>query len=66
MNHDRIAESIGEIEKKTSGELRVCIKEEKGLLEKNKPSRELAHKEFLKLNMHKTRDPDWSFAAYYF
>ncbi|MCB0727418.1 MAG: TPM domain-containing protein [Ignavibacteriae bacterium] len=53
---DRIAESIGEIEKKTSGELRVCIKKKKGLLEKNKPSRELAHKEFLKLNMHKTRD----------
>lgn len=53
---DKIAESINEIEKKTSGELRVCIKKRKGVLEKNKSAREMAFKEFHKLNMHKTRD----------
>lgn len=53
---DKIANSINEIEKKTSGELRVCIKKKRGLLEKNKSLRELAFREFSKLNMHKTRD----------
>lgn len=53
---DKIANSINEIEKRTSGELRVCIKKKRGLLEKNKSLRELAFREFSRLNMHKTRD----------
>ena len=53
---DIIAESIREIEKKTSGELRVCIKKKKGLLQMKKSDRDMAYKEFFKLNMHKTRD----------
>lgn len=53
---DKIADSIKEIEKKTSGELRVCIKKKKGLLEKSRSAQDLAYKEFHKLNMHKTRD----------
>jgi len=53
---DKIAESISEIEKKTSGELRVCIKKKRGLLEKSKSVRDLASREFINLKMHKTRD----------
>ncbi|MBK8550739.1 MAG: TPM domain-containing protein [Ignavibacteria bacterium] len=53
---DKIAKSIGEIEKKTSGEIRVCIKKNRGYFEKKHSPRETALKEFFKLKMHDTRD----------
>ncbi|MEO8666823.1 MAG: TPM domain-containing protein [Ignavibacteria bacterium] len=53
---DKIAGTIGEIEKKTSGEIRVCIKRRRGFLEKKDTPREIAMKEFVRLKMHETRD----------
>jgi uncharacterized membrane protein len=44
------------MEKLTSGEIRVAVKEKKFLSERNKEIRQLAEKEFHKLNMHNTRD----------
>lgn len=52
----KISGKISDIEKKTSGELRVFIKKNRGLFEKNLSSRELALRGFTKLKMHKTRD----------
>ncbi|MFA7229360.1 MAG: TPM domain-containing protein [Melioribacteraceae bacterium] len=52
----RISNKISETEKFTSGEIRVAVKEKKFLLERNKNIRQLAEKEFHKLNMHNTRD----------
>lgn len=52
----RFSKKIKEKEKSTSGEIRVCIKEYKSFLERKKDIRQLAEKEFYKLNMHKTRD----------
>lgn len=51
-----ISKTIAEIEKNTSGEMRVCIKKKRGLLQKKITPREIALKEFVKLQMHKTRD----------
>ncbi len=52
----RVSNKIGEMEKKTSGEIRIAIKEKKSFLERNKNIRQLAEKEFVKLKMHNTRD----------
>ena len=52
----RISNKIKETEKTTSGEISVSIREYKSLLEKRKPLRELAEKEFLRLGIKKTRE----------
>jgi uncharacterized membrane protein len=52
----RISNKISEAELATSGEIRVSIREEKTFSERNSDLRELAEKEFYKLNMHQTRD----------
>ncbi|MEJ5352330.1 MAG: TPM domain-containing protein [Melioribacteraceae bacterium] len=52
----RFSKKIKEAEKNTSGEIRVCIKEYRNLFERKKELRQLAEKEFYKLNMHNTRD----------
>lgn len=52
----RFSKKIKEVEKLTSGEIRVCIKEFRNLFEKKKEISQLAKKEFYKLNMHNTRD----------
>lgn len=52
----RISTKISETELKTSGEIRVSIKEKKSFSERNQDLRDLAEKEFYKLNMHQTRD----------
>jgi len=53
---DTISATISEIEKKTSGEIRVCIKKRRGFLEKKYTSRDIALQEFEKLKMNKTKD----------
>ena len=52
----RISNKITEAEKSTSGEIRVAVKEKKLFSDRKKDIRQLAEKEFYKLNMHKTRD----------
>lgn len=52
----KISQEISEIEKLTSGEIRLCVQEERGKLEKNKTPRELALQEFVMLEMHKTKE----------
>lgn len=52
----RISNKISEVELITSGEIRVSIKEEKSFSERNNNLKNLAEKEFYKLNMHQTRD----------
>ena len=52
----RISNAVGEIEKQTSGEVRICIKKRRGFLEKKLTPREVALKEFFKLKMHITKD----------
>jgi len=52
----RISNKIKEMEKNTSGEIRIAVKEKKSLLDRKKNIRILAEKEFYKLNMHNTRD----------
>lgn len=52
----RISNKISESELITSGEIRVSIKEYKLFSERNATIRDLAEKEFYKLNMHQTRD----------
>ena len=52
----RISNKISEIELITSGEIRVSIKEAKTFSERNSNLKDLAEKEFYKLNMHETRD----------
>lgn len=52
----RISNKIKEMEKNTSGEIRIAVKEKKSLLDRKKNIRMLAEKEFYKLNMHDTRD----------
>jgi uncharacterized membrane protein len=59
LSHDElktISEKISEIEKTTSGELVITIKENRRLLEKNKSVRLLAEKEFVKAKIAKTKD----------
>lgn len=51
---NEIRDFIAEIEKKTSGEIRVCFHERKAWIDRKKTSRELAVKEFFKLGMNKT------------
>lgn len=52
----RISNKIKEMEKKTSGEIRVAVKEKRSFLDSRKKINELAEKEFFKLKMHNTRD----------
>lgn len=52
----RISNKIKEAEKTTSGEIRIAVKEKKLFLDRNKNIRQLAEKEFHKLNMHATLD----------
>lgn len=52
----RISNKIKEMEKNTSGEIRIAVKEKKHFLDFKKNIRQLAEKEFHKLNMHNTRD----------
>ncbi|MBK6537942.1 MAG: TPM domain-containing protein [Ignavibacteria bacterium] len=51
-----ISITIRDIEKNTSGEIRVCLKRKRGYLEKEFSPREIALKEFTGLNMHQTKD----------
>lgn len=52
----RISNRITTAEKTTSGEIRVAIKESKPAFKSKKDIKELAVEEFVKLNMHATRD----------
>jgi uncharacterized membrane protein len=52
----RISGQIKKAEKSTSGEIRISLKEKRVFSDKNKSIRQLAEKEFFKLNMHETRD----------
>jgi len=52
----RISNKISEVELNTSGEIRVSIREEKKISERNSTLRSLAEKEFYRLNMHQTKD----------
>lgn len=52
----RITNKIKEIEKTTSGEICVTIKEYRHFIKRNKTVRELAEEEFLRLGINKTRD----------
>ncbi|MEK6552052.1 MAG: TPM domain-containing protein [Bacteroidota bacterium] len=52
----RISNQIKEMEKNTSGEIRVTVKEKKSFFNRKKQIRALAEKEFYKLKMHNTRD----------
>jgi uncharacterized membrane protein len=51
-----LAGKIGEMEKNTSGEIRLSIKKNKPFFKSNKPISELAKEEFFRLGMDKTRD----------
>lgn len=53
---DKISEAITEIERHTSGELRVCIKNKRGIFQGKYTPRELAVNEFFHSGMDKTRD----------
>ncbi|MBS1550672.1 MAG: TPM domain-containing protein [Bacteroidetes bacterium] len=53
---EEISHAIREIEKSTSGEIRVCIKRKRGYLEKEYSPREIALNEFAGLKMHETKD----------
>ncbi len=48
----RISNKISEVELITSGEIRVSIKEDKTFSERNSEIKDLAEKEFYRLNMH--------------
>lgn len=51
----RVAERIGQVEKKTSGEVRISIREKRDRKEKELDLFSLAAKEFHRLGMQKTR-----------
>lgn len=51
-----ISNMIKKMEKITSGEIRVAVKEEVAFLKKKKEIKDLAEEEFYKLNMDSTRD----------
>ncbi len=51
-----ISNKIKEMEKITSGEIRVAIKEDAAFLKKKKEIKTLAEEEFYKLKMNSTRD----------
>lgn len=52
----RISNQIKKAEKTTSGEIRISMKEKRQFADRSKTIRQLAEKEFYKLNMHATRD----------
>lgn len=52
----RISRVITEMEKITSGEIVVSIKEKRGFFQRSKSIRQLAETEFARLNMNATRD----------
>ncbi len=52
----RISNKIKEMEKISSGEICVSIKEKLNFLNRRKSAHELAEKEFFKLGIHNTRD----------
>ena len=52
----RISNQIKKAEKTTSGEIRISLKEKRQLADRSKSVRQLAEKEFYKLNMNSTRD----------
>ena len=52
----RVSNKIQEMEKITSGEIRVSFKETKPVLKKRKSIRSIAEEEFAKLEMNTTRD----------
>ncbi len=51
---EKIVGKIGEIEAKTSGEIRICFKKQRGFREKKSTPREVALKEFFNLGIDKT------------
>lgn len=53
---DKIVKSIGEIEKKTSGEIRICLKRKRSFSERKLSPREIALKEFIKSAVDKTEN----------
>lgn len=53
---DSITNHIAEIERFTSGEIRICFKKNTAWAERKLTSREMAVKEFHKLGMHNTKD----------
>jgi len=53
---DSISNRIAEIEKLTSGEIRICFKKNTAWAERKLSSREMAVKEFHKLGMNNTKD----------
>ncbi len=52
----RISNAIKEAELSTSGEIRVSLREKRKFSERNTLIKNLAEKEFYRLNMHQTRD----------
>ncbi len=52
----KISSKIAEIEKKTSGEVRVSIREKRSLIERKMSLFDMAVKEFYRLGMDNTRD----------
>ncbi|MDP2037959.1 MAG: TPM domain-containing protein [Ignavibacteria bacterium] len=52
----RISNQIKKAEKTTSGEIRISMKEKRQFADRSKTIRQLAEKEFYKLNMNSTRD----------
>lgn len=50
----RISSFIREMEKKTSGEIAISIKEQRSFFKRNTPLPKLAHAEFLRLGMQRT------------
>ena len=53
---DDIHKAISEVEKKTSGEVRICIKLQRGFREKKYSTKDVAIHEFYRLGMDNTRD----------
>jgi uncharacterized membrane protein len=53
---DELKNEISKIESETSGEIRLCLKLKRGFHERKLAYRELALKEFYKLEMNKTVD----------
>lgn len=53
---EELKNEIGKIESETSGEIRLCLKLKRGFHEKKLSYKEIALKEFHKLEMHKTVD----------
>jgi uncharacterized membrane protein len=52
----RISNKIKSVEKQTSGEVAVSIREYKSFFEAKKPLRQLAEKEYLRLGINKTKE----------